>query len=346
LSTIKKRVTLKDVAAQAGVTYQTVSKVINGHARVLPATEERIRLATRTLGYKPNHSARSLRAQRSLMIGYSWVPSRPGQFNPILDAFLSSMVQEAEAAGYHLLPFPYREDSDQVNAYGELIDGGRVDGFVISSVNYDDPRVEYLKERQFPFVAFGRSGQDQPYAYVDVDGAAGLYLATQHLIGLGHERIAALAWPEASRVGNDRIGGYFQALAEAGLPADDSLVARGQGSFEHGLAATTIWLDHPPAERPTALVALDDPMAIGAMHAAQARGWTPGRQLSVVGFDDSPMAQYLWPPLSSVAQPIREAGRKCVETLVALMRGQDPARLQVLLAPDLIIRQSSGRVVA
>jgi len=338
---VKKRVTLKDVAAQAGVTYQTVSKVINGHARVLPATEERIRTASRELGYKPNHTARSLRAQRSLMIGYSWVPSQPGQFKPILDAFLSSMVQEAEAAGYHVLPFPYPEDTEQVDAYGELIDAGRVDGFVISSVNYADRRIEYLQERQFPFVAFGRSGQNLPAAYVDVDGGAGLYQATRHLIDLGHQRIGALAWPQASRVGNDRISGYFQALAEAGFPAEPGLVARGTGSFDQGLAATTHWLDRPAAERPTAVVALDDTLAIGAMHATQARGWTPGRELSVVGFDDSPMAQYLWPPLSSVAQPIAEAGRKCVETLIGLLRGQSLPS-QVLLLPKLVVRQSSG----
>ena len=339
---MKRRVTLKDVAAQAGVTYQTVSKVINGHARVLPATEARIRSASHDLGYKPNHSARSLRAQRSLMIGYSWVPSRPGQFNHILDTFLSSMVQEAEAAGYHLLPFPYKEDSDQVSAYGELIDAGRVDGFVISSVNYGDPRVAFLQEHQFPFVAFGRSGPNAPGAFVDVDGAAGLYLATQHLLKLGHTRIAALAWPQASRVGNDRMSGYVRALAEAGLPADPGLIARGHGAFEQGLAATTRLLAWPAATRPTGLVALDDTLAIGAMHAAQAHGWTPGQQISVVGFDDSPMAQYLWPPLTSVAQPIRAAGRKSVEMLVALMRGQAPAQTQLLLEPELIVRQTAG----
>jgi|SRR5579859_1093360 len=339
---MKKRVTLKDVAAQAGVTYQTVSKVINGHARVLPATEERIRSATRSLGYQPNHSARSLRAQRSLMIGYSWVPSRPGQFNPILDAFLSSMVQEAEAAGYHLLPFPYKEDSDQVSPYGELIDAGRVDGFVISSVNYHDPRVSYLQERQFPFVAFGRAEPDRNVTSVDVDGAAGLRLATQHVLDLGHQRIAVLGWPEGSRVGDDRIRGYFEAMAGAGQAVRPAWVARGQGTFEFGLSTTRAWLSGPEAERPTAIVALNDTQAIGAMHAAQALGWEPGRQLSVVGFDDSPMAQYLWPPLTSVAQPIAEAGRKCVETLVALLRGQDQQPTRVLLPPELIVRQSSG----
>jgi DNA-binding LacI/PurR family transcriptional regulator len=94
------------------------------------------------------------------------------------------------------------------------------------------------------------------------------------------------------------------------------------------------------------VVALDDTMAIGGLHAAQALGWTPGQQLSVVGFDDSPMAQYVWPPLTSVAQPIREAGRKCVEMLVTLMRGQTPSQTQVLLEPELMVRQSSGPCVA
>jgi DNA-binding LacI/PurR family transcriptional regulator len=339
---MKRRVTLKDVAAQAGVTYQTVSKVINGSARVLPATEARIWSATRELGYRPNHSARSLRAQRSLMIGYSWVPTLPGQTNHILDMFLTSMVEEAEAAGYHLLPFPYREDSDQVSAYGELIDAARVDGFVISSVNYDDPRVAYLQERQVPFVAFGRVAASQHSAYVDVDGAAGLRLATAHLLELGHRRIAVLAWPPGSRVGDERIGGYFDALTAAGLGPDPAWVARGPGTFEFGLAATNQWLAGSAPARPTAIVALNDIQAVGAMHAALGLGRTPGRQISIIGFDDSPMDQYLWPPLTSVAQPIRAAGRKCVEMLVGLLRAQAPPETQVLLAPELVVRGSTG----
>ena len=339
---MKKRVTIKDVAAQAGVTYQTVSKVITRRAQVLPETEARIWAATESLGYRPNHNARNLRAQRSHMIGYSWVPTRRDQANHILDVFLSSMVEEAEAAGYHLLPFPYREAADQVSAYRELIDSGRVDGFVLSSVNYADPRVTFLLENQCPFVAFGRCEPEASFPFVDIDGRAGLRMATESLLRQGHRRIAALGWPEASRVGNDRLSGYFEAMHAAEATIEPAWVARGEGTFEFGLATTHAWLDLPMAARPTGVVALNDTMAIGAMHAAQSRGALPGRQFSVIGFDDSPMAQYLWPPLSSVRQPIRLAGRKCVEMLVAILGGQPLADTQTLLLPELIVRESSG----
>jgi DNA-binding LacI/PurR family transcriptional regulator len=336
-----KRITIKHVAARAGVSYQTVSKVINGRAHVSPKTESRVWDAAQVLGYKPNHNARSLRAQRSQMLGYSWVPTRHDQVNSILDEFLTSMVEEAEAAGYHLLPFPYREGDDQVSGYRELIDTGKVDGFVLSSVNYHDPRVRFLLERQFPFVAFGRSDPELDFPYVDVDGATGLRLVTEHLIARGHRRIAALAWPEYSRVGDDRMEGYFAALAAAGLPVDPDLIARGEGSYQFGRSATERWLAWEADRRPTAVVALNDAMAIGAMHAGQARGLAIGRDLAVTGFDDSPMAQYLAPPLTSVRQPIQQVGRKCVEILTGLLEGHAPVERQVLLQPELIVRASA-----
>src|SRR5512139_3032858 len=209
------QVTLKSVASRAGVSYQTVSKVLNGQIQVAPETRERILKAADELGYRPNQIARNMRARRSYMIGYSWMPTSPDQINQILDQFLSSMVYEAEAAGYHLLPFPFRHG--HVEDYRELIDTGRVDGFVISSVEYDDLRVSFLMERKFPFVAFGRSNPEMDFPYVDVDGAEGLRLATRHLIERGHKRIGALAWPDDSRVGNDRIAGFFEVMKSAGL---------------------------------------------------------------------------------------------------------------------------------
>jgi DNA-binding LacI/PurR family transcriptional regulator len=339
---LKKRVTIKDVAARAGVAYQTVSKVINGTAHVMPETEARIWDAARELSYKRNPHARNLRVQRSHMLGYSWVFTWPEHGNHILDVFLTSMVEEAEAAGYHLLPFPYREGDRLVSAYRELIDSGRVDGFVLSSVNYDDARIAFLQERQFPFVAFGRERADATHAYVDIDGAAGMRCATEHLIGRGHRRIAALSWPQESRVGDDRLAGYRAALQAAGLDEDPGLISRAEGSFAAGQAATRGWMALPAEVRPTAIIAVDDILAIGAMRAIQESGLTPGQDVDVIGFDDTPMARFMNPPLSSVRQPLREAGRKCVELLVTTLAGRKPANAQVLLAPELIVRQSSG----
>ncbi len=336
-----KRITIKDVAARAGVSYQTVSKVINRRAQVHPDTESRIWQSVEALGYKPHHNARNLRAQRSRMIGYSWSSSETEQPNHILHMFLTSMVSEAELAGYHLLPFPYREGEDRVAGYRELIDSGRVDAFVISSVGYDDPRAKFLVEQNFPFVAFGRSSANDNFPYVDVDGAAGLRMATEHLLNLGHCRIAMLAWQETSRTGNNRLSGYLDALRAAGVEVAPDLIAHGDWKFEFGYAATERWLAWSPDQRPTAIVAVSDIMAIGAIQAAQSRGLTVGRDLAVVGFDDVPMAEYIQPPLTSVRQPIREAGHKCIEILVALLEGQTPVEQQVLLPPELIVRASA-----
>ncbi len=333
------QVTLKSVASRAGVSYQTVSKVLNGQIQVAPETRDRILKAAQELGYRPNQIARNMRTQRSLMIGYSWLPTSPDQINQILDQFLTSMVYEAEAAGYHLLPFPFR--NGDVKDYRELIDTGRVDGFVISSVEYDDVRVTFLMERQFPFVAFGRSNPDLDFPYVDVDGMDGFRQATRHLVSQGHQQIGALAWPENSRVGNDRIAGYFEAMQSAGLRIDSRWIERGEGTFEFGYQASRRLLSLPAEERPTALVAMSDTMAIGGIHAARERYLEVGRDIAIIGFDDAPMSQYLIPALTTVRQPIREAGRKCVEILVSLMKGEELPQRHILLSPTLITRASA-----
>lgn len=334
-------VTLKEVANLAGVSYQTVSKVLNGQIKVTPETEQRILNAVTQLGYRPNQIARNMRSQRSRMIGYSWVPTTPDQVNHILDQFLTSMVQNAEAAGYHLLPFPYRAGVAQVDAYRDLIDTGRVDGFVLSSVNYNDPRITYLLQRGFPFVAFGRSDPELHYSFVDIDGAAGLRLAVERLIGNHFTRIAAIAWPDDSRVGNERMRGYFDALHSAGLQPRPEWIERGEGTYEFGRQAAMRLLSLPEERKPNAIVTLNDTQAIGAMHAARDLGLDIGRQIAIIGFDDAPMSQYLIPALSSIRQPIQEAGRLCVELLIRQMEGKKGGEYQsILLQPKLILRAS------
>ncbi|GIV88594.1 MAG: alanine racemase [Chloroflexus sp.] len=335
------KVTLKDVAARAGVSYQTVSKVLNGEMQVAPETMERIQAAVQELGYRPNRIARNMRAGRSFMIGYSWTQTEPGQVNHILDQFLSSMVREAGAVNYFVLPFPFSEDRSQIDIYRDLIRSGNVDGFVLSSINYNDPRVQFLLKQKFPFVAFGRSNPDWDFAWVDIDGTAGTRQAVEYLIGRGHRRIAILAWPEDSRVGNDRLQGYLEAMQTAQLPIETGYILRGEGTFEVGRAMTLHLLDLSPERRPTAIMTLNDTMAIGAMAAARERGLTVGTDLAIIGFDDAPMVQYLFPPLSSVRQPIAEAGRKCIELLVAIVEGREPEQKHILLQPSLIIRASS-----
>jgi len=337
-------VTLKHVAATAGVSYQTVSKVINRKLQVSKETEGRIWQAVNTLNYRPSHTARALRSQRSFTLGYSWPPSPKDQTNPILDQFLQSIFEAAEERGYYLLCFPYNSDIQKyLETYGELIDTGRVDGFVLSSVEYQDPRILFLLERNFPLVAFGRSNADLAFPWIDVDGAAGIAMVVNHLLELGHRSIAALAWPESSRVGNNRMDGYFQTLRAAGIQPRPDWIRRGEGRFAFGYEATCQLLDLPKADRPTALITLNDPMAIGAMQAARDHKILVGPELAIASFDDTPMVQYLDPPLTSVRQPIWEVGQRIIPMLLdCIETGRLVEPASVLVKPQLIIRESTG----
>jgi DNA-binding LacI/PurR family transcriptional regulator len=339
----KRHVTLKQVASSAGVSYQTVSKVLNRQIQVSKETEDRIWEAARTLGYRPSFTARSLRTQRTFTIGYSWPPSSPDQENIILDQFLQSMFLAAEERGYYLLCFPYHSHIEQhLATYDELIETRRVDGFVLSNIEYNDPRVNLLLERNFPFVAFGRSNPDLVFPWIDVDGGQGIRQAMLHLLERGHKRIGALAWPEDSRVGNNRMEGYFSALQSAGIVPDAAWIKRGEGVFEFGYKATHELLDLPDEHRPTALIALNDMMALGASQAAKDRGLLVGSDFAVTGFDDAPMVQYTFPPLTTVRQPISEIGQRIISMLMEYINlGQMPGNPTVLVAPQLVVRGST-----
>ncbi|MDD2522396.1 MAG: LacI family DNA-binding transcriptional regulator [Anaerolineaceae bacterium] len=340
-----KSVTLKEVAAKAGVSYQTVSKVINNKAKVSPETEKRIWDAIAELNYTPNYSGRSLRQQRSKTIGYTWEPSPPDQANPILDAFLQNMFRAAEEKGYYLLCFPFHaDDARMLKVYAQLYDTGRVDGFVISRMNYGEPTVPYLLGRRIPFVGFGRlQDDDTSFPYVDVDGGAGIAQAMEHLVALGHRKIAALAWPSDSRVGNNRLEGYYRGLSKAGILHRPSLVVRGEGTSDVGFEATNYLLGLPEEIRPTAIVCMNDMMAIGAMQAIRQAGLQVGRDIGVTGFDDTPTARYLTPPLTSISQPISEIGENLTKRLIEFLEtGIFPEPRCELVAPRLEVRESTS----
>jgi DNA-binding LacI/PurR family transcriptional regulator len=341
----KRHVTLKQVASSAGVSYQTVSKVLNRQIQVTKETEDRIWQAARTLGYRPSFVARSLRAQRAFTIGYSWPPSSPDRENIILDQFLQSMFVAAEECGYYLLCFPYHTDIHKhLATYNELIETRRVDGFILSSIEYDDPRVSLLLERNFPFVGFGRSNPELVFPWIDVDGGLGIRQSMLHLLEQGHRKIGALAWPLDSRVGNNRMEGYFSALHEAAVAPNEVWIKRGEGIFDFGYKATLELLDLPEDDRPTALIALNDMMALGALQATKDRGLTVGQQIAVAGFDDSPMVQYTFPPLTTLHQPITEIGQRIIEMLMEYINtGSMPQNPNILVAPRLIVRKSTLR---
>jgi LacI family transcriptional regulator len=203
-----------------------------------------------------------------------------------------------------------------------------------------DTRVAFLVEQGYPFVAFGRTEQDLDFPYVDEDGVLGMKLATQHLIGLGHQRIAFIAAPSDLMFAAYRQTGFRQAMIANGLRVDETLIATGDLTQHNGHRLVGELLDRP--SRPTAIVASNDLMALGAMAAAQERGLIVGQDLAITGFDDIPPAQYSHPPLTTVHQPIYRIGRMICEKLIECIRGEDLAERQIVLKPALVVRRSSG----
>jgi DNA-binding LacI/PurR family transcriptional regulator len=337
-------VTIKDVARRAGVSIATVSYVLNESASVSEATRARVLETVAELGYRPSAIARGLRARESRIIGYSWHRVPADRWHPILDRFLYSMTGAAEAQGYQILTFTSALDSKPWRPYEELLLTGRVDGFILSDTERDDERIRYLLDRGFPFVAFGRANEEWDFPYVDVDGEAGIRQAVEHLVALAHRRIGLIAWPEPSLVGHYRHRGYVTALHSASISFDPAWVVRTEHTEAAGRQAMHALLSLPADSRPTAVIAVSDLMAIGAINAIYEAGLQPGQDIGVVGFDDIPTAQYFRPSLTTLRQPIAEVGERVVNMLLRLIRGEELAERTVLVAPKLIVRESSGHM--
>lgn len=330
-------VTIRDVAALAGVSVGTVSHVLNDSPLTRPETRERVLEAIRSLDYRRNSIAYGLKSNQSRLIGYAWHSAEdPVRRNALLDHFLYDIAQAAEALGYHILTFA-QNDQASTHPYEELIQMTRVDGFVVSDVVYDDARIDYLLRAGVPFVAFGQTSERQQCASVDVDGQVGMRLVVEHLLERGHRRIALMCWPEGVRIGDSRARGYRDALADAGIAVREEWIGRTRNAVDQAALAARRLLATAP--RPTAIACANDVMALGVMRCMEEAGLRASDDLAVTGYDDTPVAELL--RLTSVRQPTETVARKVIEMLVGEIQGTSPARQSVLLEPTLVVRASS-----
>lgn len=337
---MKQYITLKDVALLAGVSYQTVSKVIHGNINVRAATEERVWDAVATLGYVPNESARSLRLTQANVIGYGLLPGEVQGVNPILEGFLHGMMAGASQLGFEIICFASTGliDDDMVT-YQNLFRSRKVGGFILSNIESGDARAQFLYDHQIPCVCFGnpkRNGMD----YVDVSGFEGMKQTVLHLVNQGHTDIALLGWSGESRVGEERLQGFLQGIAESGLCEDNAKCLFGYGTVDSGYELTRGLLS---GHHPTAICAMNDLMAIGAMYAVNETNLTIGGDIAICGFDDFPLTQYLRPSLTTVRQPAFACGQLAVEFLVDQIQTRTPGQHQAMLAPELVVRESSSK---
>ena len=330
--------TLADVAERAGVSRQTVSNAVNNPDLLRPETLVRVQEAIEALGYSPNRAARNLRTRASHLIGLKVNPAQEGTANAAMDRFLHALVETTGEAGYHLLLFSGTAD-DPVKGYDDLLSSTAVDAFIVTDTYLGNPQTAWLTSRRAPFVTFGRpwDNPDATHAWVDVDGAAGTEQATDHLLDLGHTRIAWIGWRKDSFIGEDRRSGWSRAMHRRGLPTT-GLASRVEDTVSSGREAAGVLLDEAA---PSAFVCASDTLAVGVMHVLADRGLYPGRDIAVIGFDDSQVAQTVPGGLTSVRQPLEQVAIELGKALEGLLGHPPVAAPGDLIRPTLAHRGSA-----
>lgn len=326
--------TIKEVAQRANVSIATVSYVLNGTGSVSAHKRQAVLAAAEQLNYRPSYRGRALQSQRSMTLGVV-VPATQRVAEPSFGELLAGLTAGAANNGYHILLAASGAAQPEAALYSQLVRSGRVDGVVILDIQTDDPRISAARQEQIPYICAGRA--DDGSAFIAVDGVAGMIEAMAHLIVRGYERIALLQPPLEQTLAAEQDSGYRDALAEAGLPFDESYVVEGGDSEADGYAASEELLSAP--EPPTAIVAGTSALAFGALHAIHDAGRRVGRDIALISFEDTPAAAHTAPPLTAVRQPFRAWGEALAAGLIAVLDGQQP---QHILQPQLIVRRSCG----
>jgi LacI family transcriptional regulator len=286
--------------------------------------------------------AQRLQKQRTDTIGFILPTFGPRFSDPFFSELLAGIGNRASRYGYDLLVSTRAPGNAELEAYRSIVQGRRADGVIIVRTRLQDPRIEYLQNAQFKFVAFGRVDRYNDFYFVDEDSESGMKQLVDYLLELGHRRFGVITPPLDLTFTYYRLEGICQKLSEAGLSLDEEMVTNGDLTQRGGYQLARSLLDHPTP--PTAIIACNDLMAYGAMSAAQERGLVVGKDISITGFDDIPMSEHTHPPLTTLHQPIYEIGEMLCEMLIKSLQGETLEQPQVLLSPALIIRQSCGPV--
>lgn len=330
---------IKDVARLAGVSVTTVSHVLNKTRAVLPATQERVLEAVQTLGYVPSAVARSLKINATHTIGMLV----PDNSNPYFAELVRAVEDACFAAGYALLLCNTDNHAGRQQVYLDVLSQKRVDGLIVASTSDDALMSQHLAQTALPMVLIDRAivGLERPC--VQTDHVQGGMLATQHLMALGRKRIACVGGPQDLQSSEQRVQGWRQALQLVGLPSD--LLVHGDFTANGGYVAMRRLLRDRAADRPTAIFACNDLMAMGALRAVHEVGLQVPRDVAVVGYDDIELAGYTQPALTTVAQPTQAMAEQALAWLLERIqagRGAEPvAAATQLLVPALVTRESS-----
>ena len=322
---------IRTVAAAAGVSIATVSRVLKTPEVVTKTTRDKVLAAVEATGYRPNALASGLRRAKSDNI----VVVVPFIQNPFFSGVIQGIEGVAFAEGYQVLLGESQNDQTRLDSYAAMLRSKTADGLILLGAalpsQLDDKTPLVMACEYFP---------DHRIPAIRIDNEAAARMATEHLIGLGHTRIGTIAGPHDNQLSRDRLAGYRAALGAAGLVYEESLVAEGGFDVDSGHAAMTRLLDLQAP--PSAVFSSSDEMAIGALKAAREHGLKVPDDLSLVGFDGIRFADFCDPPLTTVVQPNVEIGAAAARMMIGILRGSEPSPEDIVLPAQLLVRQSTG----
>ncbi|UCJ14975.1 LacI family transcriptional regulator [Pseudomonas sp. MM211] len=326
--------TIKDVAARAGISYTTVSHVVNGTRPVSDSVRDKVQAAIAELGYVPSGVARSLRARATGTLGLLV----PNASNPYFAELARGIEDHAERNGYSVILCNSDDDGAKQLRYLRVLLERRIDGLIVATVTRDAAFAQALAAVRLPLMLVDRSLDGVSADRLQIDHEKGGYLATRHLLELGHRRIACIAGPVDTQVAQLRVAGYQRALVEAGLPVAEPIHCAFTSPAGHAAALGLLSVE----ARPTAIFAGNDMIALGVLRAAAERGVRVPLELSLVGFDDIEVSRYLHPALTTVGQHIGQLGERAAERLLQRVRTPELEPEQWLLEPTLMVRESTA----
>ena len=337
-----KRATAREVADRAGVSRTTVSFVLNNVAgmRISDETRQAVLQAALDLDYHPDATARRMVSGRTKMLGFVLNQDvEQALADQFLPQVLTGFSQAAAALGYKVLFEPIPPEAAG-SAYAQLVRERHVDGFALSGPRQDDAARLHAQVENAPVVLLGQL-PDSHLPFVDVDNQGGAALATEHLLGLGHQRIGLITNAQPVYTASaDRLAGYRQALESAGLPFRQELVRYGNFTPQSGVRAMSELLALRPT--PSAVFVASDTVALGALQCLRRLRVRVPEDMALVGFDDIPLVEFIDPPLTTVRLPAFGLGWGAGELLTRLIAGDHVENPRVILETELVVRESCG----
>ncbi len=335
-----KNITINVVAEQAGVSKKTVSRVLNNETSVSDATRKKVIQVSKKLGYKPNPLARGLASNRSYILGLLYDNPNTNYINSNQVGALDICQQQ----GYHLLIHPCVDRGDEmITAVEEIISHSRLDGLVLTPPFSDLPELlDFLDVKQIPHVRIAATQDFERCSCVISTDFNAAEEMTRYLISLGHRRIGFIQGPPEHNSTQQRFAGYKKALQDAHISIDAELIKQGEYTFESGERCARQLL--PMENRPTAIFASNDYMAAGIMKVASQMYLQIPHELSLGGFDNAPIAQYLWPSLTTIKQPVEEMAAKATTLLLQQISNPDETFSKLVMESHLVVRESTAPV--